>query len=131
LEEFDISGDAKLEKAEEGWWITIDDEKQYWIYEMEEEKLKIYALEEETEEESPLSTLDRSEYEEHLEEGRISRELFRALKREDKDRLGRRAELSRVEEGWQITFKGEERYRIEVTEEKLEIYAVEEADDSC
>lgn len=35
-------------EADEGWWITIEGEKEYWIYEAEEQ-LEIYALEESAE----------------------------------------------------------------------------------
>jgi len=41
----DLGKEAELSRAEEGWWITVEGEKEYWVYEKEEE-LKVYAFEE-------------------------------------------------------------------------------------
>lgn len=41
----DLGKEAELSRVEEGWWITVEGEKEYWVYEKEEE-LKIYAFEE-------------------------------------------------------------------------------------
>ena len=73
----------------------------------------------------PDATLEREEYEHHLEEGMISLELFLALSREDLEHIRMRSELTRVEEGWLITYEGEEKYGIELEEKKLAIYALD------
>ena len=54
--------------------------------------------------------LERSEYEEYLEEGQIAPELLEALVEEGIDDLGKEAELSQAEEGWFIEQDSEKRY---------------------
>lgn len=41
----DVDEEAGLSQGKNGWWITVDGEKQYWIQERAE-KLKIYSVEE-------------------------------------------------------------------------------------
>ncbi len=71
-----------------------------------------------------LFSLERSEYEEYLEEGQIAPELLEALREEGIDDLDREAELSPAEEGWLIQQDSEQRYWIEVTEEELRVYDI-------
>ena len=66
-------------------------------------------------------SLERSEYEEYLEEGSIAPELLESLEEEGIDDLGKEAELSPAEEGWLIQQDSEKRYWIEVTEKELRV----------
>ncbi len=68
--------------------------------------------------------LERSEYEEYLEEGQIAPELLEALREEGIDDLDREAELSPAEEGWLIQQDSEQRYWIEVAEKELRVYSL-------
>ena len=71
-----------------------------------------------------LFSLERSEYEEYLEEGQIAPELLEALREEGIDDLDREAELSPAEDGWLIQQDSEQRYWIEVTEKELRVYEI-------
>ena len=75
------------------------------------------------------ATLEGAEYGEYLEEDTISEELLEALAEEGIDDLDEDATLSETEEGWWIIGEGEKEYWIHETEDKLEIYAVEESEE--
>ncbi len=68
--------------------------------------------------------LERSEYEEYLEEGQIAPELLEALREEGIDDLDREAELSQAEEGWLIQQDSVQRYWIELAEKELRVYDI-------
>ncbi len=73
-----------------------------------------------------VTSLDRSDYEEHLEEGPIDEELLDAVHIGydmyiDKDE----AELLDDDEGWLVKEEDVKRYRLEKDDEKINIYSIQ------
>ncbi|MEF8873601.1 MAG: hypothetical protein V5A88_02895 [Candidatus Thermoplasmatota archaeon] len=73
------------------------------------------------------ASLEKTAYEEPLEEGTVSPELLEVLAEEGIDDIDKDARLLETEKGWWLNAEGEKEYWLYETEEELEIYAVEES----